>query len=90
MDGYNHISFRREWEITVDSAYLLGECHALVHALTDIPLLPEYRQRLLNVSLRKGAQATTQLKATHSVKKKLKGCRKVGACRQVKSIYKLR
>ena len=61
MDGYNHISFRREWEITVDSAYLLGECHALVHALTDIPLLPEYRQRLLNVSLRKGAQATTAI-----------------------------
>jgi len=61
MDGYNHISFRREWEITVDSACLLGECHALVHALTDIPLLPEYRQRLLNVSLRKGAQATTAI-----------------------------
>lgn len=61
MDGYNHISFRREWEITVDSAYLLGECHALVHALTDIPLLPEYRQRLLSVSLRKGAQATTAI-----------------------------
>ena len=61
MDGYNHISFRREWGITVDSAYLLGECHALVHALTDIPLLPEYRQRLLSVSLRKGAQATTAI-----------------------------
>lgn len=61
MDGYNHISFRREWEITVASVYMLGECHALVHALTDIPLQPEYRQRLLNVSLRKGAQATTAI-----------------------------
>jgi Fic family protein len=61
MDGYNHISFRREWEITVDSAYMLGECHALVHALTDIPLKPEYRQGLLSVSLRKGAQATTAI-----------------------------
>ena len=61
MDGYNHISFRKEWEITTNSAYMLGECHALVHALTDIPLQPEYRQRLLILSLRKGAQATTAI-----------------------------
>ncbi len=61
MTTYNHISFRQEWKITVNSAYMLGECHALVHALTDIPLQPEYRQRLLSVSLRKGAQATTAI-----------------------------
>ena len=61
MDGYNHISFRREWKITIDSAYMLGECHALVHALTDIPLKPEFREILLGVSLRKGAQATTAI-----------------------------
>ena len=61
MDGYNHISFRKEWKITTNSAYMLGECHALVHALTDIPLQPEYRQRLLILSLRKGAQATTAI-----------------------------
>ena len=61
MNGYNHISFRKEWEIAGDSAYMLGECDALVHALTDIPLQPEYRQRLLLVSLRKGAQATTAI-----------------------------
>lgn len=61
MDGYDHISFRQQWEITLESAYMLGECHALVHALTDIPLQPEYRQRLLSVSLRKGAQATTAI-----------------------------
>lgn len=61
MDGYNHIYFRKEWEITLDSAYMLGECHALVDALTDIPLQPEYRQLLLSVSLRKGAQATTAI-----------------------------
>jgi len=61
MDDYSHISFRKEWEITINSAYMLGECHALVHALTDIPLQPEYRQRLLILSLRKGAQATTAI-----------------------------
>ena len=61
MNDYKHISFRKEWEITPSSAYMLGECHAFVHALTDIPLKPEYRERLLSVSLRKGAQATTAI-----------------------------
>ena len=61
MDGYNHITFRKEWEITIDSAHMIGECHAFIHALTDIPLQPKYRQLLLSVSLRKGAQATTAI-----------------------------
>lgn len=61
MDGYNHISLRKQWEITDTSAYLLGECDAFVQALTDIPLQPEDRERLLGVSLRKGAQATTAI-----------------------------
>jgi len=61
MDDYNHISFRKKWEITENSAYMLGECHVFVHALTDIPLKPENRQELLSVSLRKGAQATTAI-----------------------------
>ncbi len=61
MDDYNHISFRKEWETTEESAYMLGECHAFVLALTDIPLQPENRQELLSVSLRKGAQATTAI-----------------------------
>ena len=61
MDGYSHISFRRGWELTEPSAYMLGECHALVRALTDIPLKPENRQRLLMLSLIKGAQATTAI-----------------------------
>jgi Fic family protein len=61
MDGYNHISFRKAWGITHDSGYLLGECHAFVQALTNIPLPPKDRIRLLGVSLRKGAQATTAI-----------------------------
>ena len=61
MKDYDHISFRKQWEITEDSAYMMGECHALIHALTDIPLQPEDREKLLGVSLRKGAQATTAI-----------------------------
>jgi Fic family protein len=40
---------------------MLGECDAYVRALTDIPLKPEYRDKLLRVSLIKGAQATTAI-----------------------------
>jgi len=61
MDRHKHISFQREWEIDNDYAYMLGECNAYVKALTDIPLKPEYRDKLLRVSLIKGAQATTAI-----------------------------
>ena len=61
MDRYEHISFRKEWEISPDCAYMLGECEAYVKALTDIPLKPEHRIELLQVSLVKGAQATTAI-----------------------------
>lgn len=61
MDSHKHISFRNEWEIDYDCAYMLGECDAYVRALTDIPLKPEYRDKLLRVSLIKGAQATTAI-----------------------------
>jgi len=61
MNGYNHISFRKAWEITQDSGYLLGECHAFVQALTNIPIPPKDWARMLGISLRKGAQATTAI-----------------------------
>ena len=61
MDGYRHISFRKEWEIDTEIAYMLGECHVLARTLTDIPLQPELRSRLLSVSLVKGAHATTAI-----------------------------
>lgn len=61
MDRYKHISFRNEWQITAECAYMLGECDAYVQALTDIPLEPEYRDKLLRLSLIKGAQATTAI-----------------------------
>ena len=61
MDRYEHISFRKEWEISPDCAYMLGESEAYVKALTNIPLKPEHRSQLLQVSLIKGAQATTAI-----------------------------
>jgi Fic family protein len=61
MERYKHISFHKEWEIDIDCAYMLGECNAYIKALTDIPLKPEYRNKLLFLSLIKGAQATTAI-----------------------------
>lgn len=61
MDTHKHISFNKEWELDIDCSYMLGECDAYVKALTDTPLKPEYRDKLLRVSLIKGAQATTAI-----------------------------
>ncbi len=61
MDRHPHISFKKEWEIDNECAYMLGECDAYVKALTDIPLKPEHRDKLLSLSLIKGAQATTAI-----------------------------
>jgi Fic family protein len=61
MNRYKHISFQKEWEIDTECAYMLGECDAYVKALSDVPLKPEYRDKLLRVSLIKGAQATTAI-----------------------------
>jgi len=61
MEKYEHISFRRAWAIDNECAYMLGECDAYVKALTDIPLKPEYREKLHRLSLIKGAQATTAI-----------------------------
>ncbi len=61
MDSHKHISFRKEWDIDNNCAYMLGECDAYIKALTNIPLKPVYRDKLLLVSLIKGAQATTAI-----------------------------
>lgn len=61
MDKYPRIQFKKHWQIRSSCAYQLGECSALIQALSHIPLKPEYRKRLLFVSLIKGAQATTAI-----------------------------
>ncbi len=61
MDGHKHISFKKRWEIKWLCMYQLGECDALVEMISNIPLKPKTRDRLLQVSLIKGAQATTAI-----------------------------
>lgn len=59
--NYPHLQFRQHWRATSKTVYELGQCDALVMAIRNFPLLPEYHQQLMNVSLTKGAQATTAI-----------------------------
>ncbi len=61
MEMYEHISFVRNWELSLPVAKLLGECEAMVQVITNTPLRPQDREKLLQVSLIKGAQATTAI-----------------------------
>ena len=58
---YRHLRFRKHWDLGIDLAYELGQCHAIIEAISEVPLLPEFRKRLLELSLTKGAQATTAI-----------------------------
>lgn len=59
--GYPHLSFRRHWDISPEARYELGQCHAMILVICQMPLRPEDRDRLLGVSLVRGAQATTAI-----------------------------
>lgn len=61
MSRFPQICYRRKWEIDLDTAYRLGQCDAIIQSLTYLPLSPEVRSRLLQVSLIKGAMATTAI-----------------------------
>ena len=59
--NFPHMSFRRDWRLSEQTIYQLGECHALVETLRYLPLSKDLRQKLLQVSLIKGAMATTAI-----------------------------
>jgi Fic family protein len=58
---YPNIKFHKHWSLDEETLYLLGSCDAIVDAICQMPLQPEHRQRLLHVSLVKGARATTAI-----------------------------
>lgn len=69
--------FRRHWQVDSDVLYQIGQCEAMVEAICETPIQPEYRNNLLRVSLNKGAQATTAIEGntltTDEVKKVAEG-----------------
>jgi Fic family protein len=56
-----HICFEPRWTLDGQTENLLGQCHAFVVAMLGTPIRPDYRQRLLTLSLARGAQATTAI-----------------------------
>ena len=58
---YGHLSFKKNWQVAEETLFMLGQCEAIIRIISNAPLEPVYRQQLLHVSLRKGAQATTAI-----------------------------
>ena len=58
---YAHLMYRKQWEITVKSSFLLGQCDAFVKAINNTPIMPHHYNHLMRVALIKGAQATTAI-----------------------------
>jgi Fic family protein len=58
---YGHISFRRSWDTNGAVENLLGQCYAYIQAIKKTPIRPDYLQRMLKVSLNRGALATTAI-----------------------------
>ena len=61
MQGYSHISFQKKWDYSANSLYYLGQIYSTIQDISIMPLLPDYHQLLLTISLEKGARATTAI-----------------------------
>jgi Fic family protein len=61
MREYPHITFQKNWVFNEETVYRLGQSECIIQSIASMPLMPENRQRLLKVSLRKGARATTAI-----------------------------
>ncbi len=61
MENFEHISFQNDWKLSSSAWYKLGQCKSIIRAISNAPIQPEYRKKLLEISLIKGAQATTAI-----------------------------
>ncbi len=58
---YPHLQFRKQWELSRDDYFIVGQCDTLIKSLNNISIKPEYYNQLKEVMLIKGAQATTAI-----------------------------
>lgn len=78
MEGdYPHLLFRRHWDLSAKTYSQLGECSAVIVAISMTPLPPSNYSEMLQVALIKGAQATTAIEGNtlteDEIKRALKG-----------------
>lgn len=70
---YAHISFKPEWDLSFGAQFSLGQCDAIVKAISYIPITPDYKRRLFKVALIKGAQATAAIEGNTLTEKEIEG-----------------
>ena len=70
--SFEHLKFTRQWELSAETTYQLGQCRALIHGLATVPLRPETRAHLKQVSLVKGAQATAAIEGNTLTEEEIK------------------
>jgi Fic family protein len=58
---YPHIQFKKCWKLKDKTIFQLGQCDAIIRAISNTPIRPDYRKYLHSVALIKGAQATTAI-----------------------------
>ena len=58
---YPHIPFQENWELSSSAWRYLGRIEGMIEAISRVPVPPHHRHNLLQVSLNKGAQATTAI-----------------------------
>lgn len=61
LQKFPQICFQKRWEISANTIFQLGQCAAIVESLRFLPLSPQVRGNMLQVSLVKGAMATTAI-----------------------------
>lgn len=59
--SFEHLKFARQWELSGETIYQLGQCRGLIESLSVTPLMPKDKDDFKQVSLIKGAQATTAI-----------------------------
>lgn len=58
---YPHLKFTQHWAVSKAATYELGQADAVVRGICEAAIRPEHHRHLLQVSLVKGAQATTAI-----------------------------
>jgi Fic family protein len=60
-NSLEHISFKTAWNLDGGIQNLMGQCYAYINSITNMPISPDYYRRMLQVSLNKGALASTAI-----------------------------
>ena len=59
--SFEHLMFKRHWDLSEATIYKLAQCDALLSTLAMVPLGDRAKRNLKRVALLKGAQATTAI-----------------------------